>query len=130
MKDIGGFPGFEVEFDKEAGLVDDGQVVQLLDFLAQGAVTDLFVFSHGWNNDMADARALNQEFFARVHAVLKAAGVPGLDRRQFAVLTVLWPSKKFADRDLIPGGAASLESPEVTYVQQQLEDLKGVFQGP
>jgi hypothetical protein len=130
MNDIGGFPGFEVEFDKEAGLVDDGQVVQLLDFLAPGTVTDLFVFSHGWNNDMAEARALNQNFFARVHAALQGPGGAGLDRRRFAVLTVLWPSKRFADRDLIPGGAASLESPEVVYVRQQLEDLKAAFQSP
>ena len=32
-------------------------------------------------------------------------------RRKFAVLAVLWPSKKFADEELIPSGAASGGSP-------------------
>src|SRR5947209_19681724 len=98
MKNIGGFPGFEVEFDKDARLVDEGQVKELLDSLERDKVTDLFVFSHGWNNDMAEARALNQNFFARVHAILHGGAVDGLDGRSFAVATVLWPSKKFADR--------------------------------
>jgi hypothetical protein len=130
MKDIGGFSGFEVEFDKEAGLVDSGQVAELLDFLAKDKTSDLFVFSHGWNNDMEEARDLNRRFFARAHAFLGNAAALGVDQRRFAVLSVLWPSKKFADSDLIPGGAASLTSPEVLYVQQQLEDLKRLFQDP
>ena len=28
------------------------------------AITDLFLISHGWNNDMADARALYRELLA------------------------------------------------------------------
>jgi hypothetical protein len=35
-------------------------------------VTDLFVLSHGWNNDMADARALYTKFFRQARAALDA----------------------------------------------------------
>src|SRR5262249_38142318 len=94
----------------------------------------LFVFSHGWNNDMDEARALNQNFFGRVKAVLDGGGVQGLGGRVFAVATILWPFKKFADSDLIPGGAASVGggpgSAEVVYVQKQLEALKAASQSP
>jgi pimeloyl-ACP methyl ester carboxylesterase len=54
--------------------------------------------------------------------------VPGLDGRTFAVLGLFWPSKKFADSELIPSGAASVGSvvTEAT-LKQQIEGLKGVF---
>jgi len=133
MKDVGGFPDFEIEFNKDAQLVDAGQEAELLTFLDEKkGATDLFVFSHGWNNDMDEARDLNQNFFGRVRAVLDGGGVQGLGGRKFAVATVLWPSKKFADRDLIAGGAASVGgapgAAEVLYVQGQLEALKGAQQ--
>src|ERR1017187_3576948 len=127
MSVIAGFPNFEVRFNKDAQLVDAADVTQLLDFLTANPVSDLFVFAHGWNNDMDDARALNPAFFERVQAALTSGKPPGLANRRFAVVTVLWPSKKYANSDLSPGGAASLESPEVLYVQAQLEGLKSVF---
>ena len=34
---------------------------------------------------------------------------PALASRKFAVLALLWPSKKFADKSLIAGGAASAD---------------------
>ena len=37
--------------------------------------------------------------------------VSGIDARKFAVLGVLWPSKKFAEEELIPSGAAAAGSP-------------------
>ena len=39
MKDIAGFPGFEVEFTKEGQVFDENQVKELLDFLAQAPRT-------------------------------------------------------------------------------------------
>ena len=34
MKDIAGFPGFEVEFTKDGQVFDENQVKELLDFLS------------------------------------------------------------------------------------------------
>lgn len=108
MERIRAIPFFEIEFDKDAKLHTPEALQEALEFLEQNATTDLLVFSHGWNNDMADARALYQRFFARAADLLQQQEVPALVGRSFAILGIYWPSKKFTDRDLIPGGAASL----------------------
>lgn len=100
------FPSFELELDKQGAAVDPGAVAAAIAGFRQSGATDLFVFSHGWNNHKTEARDLYTRFFERVEAGL----LPALAGRSFGVLAVLWPSKKFADRDLIPGGAASFGS--------------------
>src|SRR6185295_18167194 len=101
------FPYFEVQFTKDGQIHDHTEVDQLLAFAGQGGATDLFVVSHGWNNDMGGAR-------------------------QFAVFGILWPSKKFADEDQIPSGAASLAAPATGEAEltTKLEELKGFFDNP
>jgi hypothetical protein len=48
--------------------------------------------------------------------------------RKPAICGVLWPSKKFADKDLIPSGAAALdEAVTVAQLKQRLDDLKSLF---
>lgn len=128
------FPHVELEFRKDGSPARPQQLDALLGVLAApgGAITDLFVVSHGWNNDMDEARALYRELFTNVKA--QAAGVPGVAGRRFAVVAVLWPSKKFADRDLIPGqaeleagGAASVggdDGEADAVVREQLDTLR------
>src|SRR6185295_2592071 len=131
MSDLKGFPYFEVEFSKKGEVHDQAQVTSLTDFLAQGGTSDLFVISHGWNNDMGDARNLYSRFFDCVRQVLDSQAVTGVSSRKFAILAVLWPSKKFAEQDLIPSGAAGAESPITNaLLKQELEDLKGTFDDP
>jgi hypothetical protein len=116
-------PQFEVEFDKKGRIFSNPQVDAVLN--AVGGVTDLFVFSHGWNNDMADARRLYQNFFQKVKEVLDAGVVPGLDGRKYAAVGVFWPSKKFADEELIPaGGSASATGENAAALNALLEELK------
>src|SRR6185503_7095736 len=106
MPDIAGIPYFELEFNKEAKLVHPEQQQAVIDSLKAGASpTDLLVFSHGWNHDEGEARALDRVFFTTLAADLKSDGT--IPARQFAILAVFWPSKKWAEKDLIPGGAAS-----------------------
>jgi hypothetical protein len=114
MKTLNGFPYFEVEFNKKGESSDADQVQALTDFLASGKASDLFVISHGWNNDMAEARDLYTRFFDCVRQVLDAKEVQGVDKRKFAVMAVLWPSHKFADKELIASGAASVGSRSAT----------------
>ena len=125
-----GFPYFEVEFDKEGVLSDSKQAKALMAALKPGDPTDLIVISHGWNNDMAEARGLYAKFLSSFRKRLDA-GVPGVKDRKFAVLAVLWPSKKFADRELIPSGAAGVGSsiPDKAIVDQ-IQALKGFFNSP
>ena len=131
MGNIAGFPNFEIEFNKNGAANDPAAVKQVLDFLAQGTVTDLLIISHGWNNDMAEARDLYRRFFARVREVMDGHHVAGIDTRKFAVISVLWPSKKFAEEELIPSGAAATGSPVTeAFIVKQLNGLKGVFDKP
>ena len=43
--------------------------------VAEGDVTDLLVLSHGWNNDMADARGLYSRIAGSMRSVLGANGI-------------------------------------------------------
>jgi hypothetical protein len=131
MQSLKGFPYFEVEFNKQGKSADPAQVKALTDFLAKGGTTDLFVISHGWNNDMDDARDLYTRFFESMREVLDSEAVAGIGKRKFAIMAVLWPSAKFADKELIASGAASAGSPITNdFLKGELESMKKVFNTP
>jgi pimeloyl-ACP methyl ester carboxylesterase len=130
MEHIAGFPNFEVQFTKAGSVNNPDKVLELETFLDSKAATDLFVISHGWNNDMDEARKLYDNFFDHIRTVLDAGKVPELANRRFAVLSLLWPSKKFAEKSLIPGGAASAESAANDILRAHIDDLKGTFDDP
>ena len=58
MATLSGFPYFEVEFTKEGEIANPDQAKAVKAGLQPGNPTDLLVFSHGWNNDLAEARRL------------------------------------------------------------------------
>ncbi|HEV7715651.1 MAG TPA: hypothetical protein VGO53_08645 [Steroidobacteraceae bacterium] len=124
MKTIASVPVFEVEFDKNAKLFSAQQVTDLQEHIKSQGTTDLIVFAHGWNNDMADARDLYTRLFTEVGGALTTGGLAALAGRKFAGAVSLWPSKKFTDKDLIPGGgAASLDKDELKAVKARLKDF-------
>jgi hypothetical protein len=103
---------FDVEFTKTGRPWKSAQVDALTTGLA--GVTDLLVVSHGWNNDMADARALYDALLGHMSRLLDhasdanaPAAIARLAGRTYAACQVFWPSKRFADADLIPGGGAA-----------------------
>jgi hypothetical protein len=123
------FPYFPIQFDKNAKVIAPGDSA-LRALLKDPArkTTDLIVISHGWNNDMDEAEALYTELLTNVANLLKEGKVAGLAGRSFAVLGVLWPSKKFADSELIPGNAAGVgDSVDVKALGSQLDSLQGGF---
>ncbi len=103
-------PQFKVEFTKQGKAFNANQVQQVLDNL--GDVTDLFVISHGWNNNTAEADSLYDRLFQSIDEILGADVVAGLEDRRFAAVRVFWPSKKFDDAQLIPGGGAASATAE------------------
>ena len=107
MPQLSGLPYVEVQFTKEGRVNDPAEPAALHSLLATMGVTDLLVLAHGWNNDMPDARGLYRRFLKAVADVRSSTAPDPLAGRTTAVLGVLWPSKKFADKDLIPSGAAS-----------------------
>lgn len=122
--DLHGFPVFSVAFDQGAALVHPEDPAALAQFLQTRQVSDLLVFVHGWNNNMEEARGWYGEMLALARQEVQAGTLPGLEERQLGALLVFWPSKRFTDPDLIPGGAASAESAEIKHeVQAQLAVL-------
>ena len=131
MTELSGFPYYEVQFTKAGTAHDAAEVAALTRPLAGGEATDLVVLAHGWNNDMDDARGLYRAFAERMRAVLDSGKVPAAGPRKFAIVGVLWPSKKFAEKDLTAGGAAGLsgQGSQAT-LTRQVDDLIGVFSSP
>lgn len=125
------YPYFELQFNKDgspAGGNDvPGMIAALKQGMAQHAATDLFVISHGWNNNMDEARSLYRDLFARVAAVIPTTKF-GRDGRKPAVVGILWPSKRFDDDALIPGdgGALALGAAHPD-LARKIDGLKGTF---
>jgi alpha/beta hydrolase fold len=129
-------PNFEVEFTKDGAVFLPAQADALVAGL--GPVTDLLVLSHGWNNDRADASQLYDELIGNIDKLLdlrNQASVPGplksfVDRlrgRHFAAVRIFWPSKRFTDSELIPGGGAAsalAEQENIAAVTRVLDRLK------
>ena len=63
-------------------------------------MTNLFVFSHGWNNDVAGAKALYSGMFPIIKTQAGAGAGPA---RRIGFVGVVWPSILFPDD---PGRAA------------------------
>lgn len=122
MKVIGGIPVFEIEFDKNGKVFDAAQLGALAAHLGNEHATDLILFAHGWNNDLADARKLYTKFFTELGAFADTAA--NGSARVFAAAVMLWPSKKFTDKELISGGgAAALSSQEKAAIRARLKEL-------
>ena len=112
MTDIAGFPYIEIEFTKNGAPKQDDSAERVKTFVADNNLTDLFVVSHGWNNDRQEARALYEDLFGSVREVLDG-GAADFGARTAGILGVIWPSKKFRDMDLASGpGAASIGTGE------------------
>ena len=125
MSDLSGFPFVEVEFGRDGAPLDAEQGRAAVRLASDGGITDLVVFSHGWNNNEAEAGELYATFFKHF-ALVRQIQAGLLAGRRIGVVGVFWPSKKFDDRDLIPGGAASLEAlSESERLREFLQSLKG-----
>src|SRR6266581_2421198 len=124
---INGLPYWELGFDQDGRLTAPGS---LFDELPSQGLTDLFMLSHGWNNDPGIARRLYQGFFAQLGDVL--AATPALQRAgaRVGVVGVIWPSMRWADETLpgvAQGAAAGLAAAPTD--AELVEDLRAQFPG-
>ncbi|HEX9499541.1 MAG TPA: hypothetical protein VF926_14485, partial [Mycobacterium sp.] len=130
--DHGGAAG--LVFDKD-GDIDQQTMDDLMAAIRTAAVTDLVVFSHGWNNDEAAAKSLYERWFGLLAAQVGAG-------RNVGYVGIRWPAQLWRDEPIpdFPaapaadhGGAAGLnETPVIeagssTIDPAQLADLKDMF---
>jgi pimeloyl-ACP methyl ester carboxylesterase len=124
MPDLSGFPYAEVRFDVEGAALDADERRAAVALPAQVGATDVLVISHGWNNDMAEARALYANLASSMRGVLDHSAPASYGDRSLAIIGVLWPSKRFAESDLIPGGAASVGGgADAEAIRKELDEL-------
>lgn len=95
MTTINGLPYYELDFNADGTLNDvaghgDGGLPAAV---AAGGITDLFVFSHGWNNGVDSARDLYQAMFSLL------ADQIGAHTATSAAVGVVWPSLLFPEDD-------------------------------
>jgi hypothetical protein len=103
---IAGLPFWDLAFDAD-GDPDTAARDALLAEVSARSVTDLYVFTHGWNNERRTARRLYAAFFGLLASQLAAHPAdppvtPGL-------AGVFWPSKRWSDEpapDFAPAAAA------------------------
>ena len=138
---IAGLPFWQLTFDKD-GDIDQAATRAVVDEIMSKRVTDLVVFSHGWNSSQATARRLYERFFETMAPQLAQATRP----TTAGFVGVFWPSQRwsdepipdFADRDADSGsgggGAAGLEPAGGEIVlsdprldPQTLDQLKELF---
>jgi hypothetical protein len=128
--EMAGFPFFPIEFTKtgEPFRPDEGKAV--LDAVRTGGFDELIVLAHGWNNDKDEAKELFEALLGSMRDLIDEGAVAPIAGRGIGVVGVFWPSKKFTDDDLIPGGGASLggDAPDALLIDR-LDQLKGVFDG-
>lgn len=100
-------PYWEITFDAD-GDPDRAQRDRLTAGVGAKGVTDLLVFSHGWNSDRSGATALYDRFLAPVPGLLAGRARPGT---VMGYAGVLWPSMRFSDEP-IPDFGTLLPGPE------------------
>lgn len=101
---IGGKPFWQVVFDKD-GDMDRVTADALVAGATEGGLTDLVIFSHGWNNDRQIARRLYENWFALLAPQIDAGGT-----HQTGLVGLLWPSQRWSDEpipDFEPTAAAA-----------------------
>jgi hypothetical protein len=106
---LAGLPFWVIRFDEQGRLTapDDAELVQ---DVGSTEITDLFMFSHGWNNDEATAMALYTGFFGEISAILNDVGISKLPKAKIGLAGIVWPSIVFPGDSPQPagGGAASI----------------------
>jgi hypothetical protein len=118
-------PLMEVQFDKQAQRLIPSQEEAIVHALSApgNTIAHVVVLSHGWNNDMDEARTLYRDFLRHLEAIV------GAKASTILAIGVLWPSKRFTDAELIPGGAASADADPGAdrALTDRLEQLKSLF---
>jgi len=112
--DIAGLPFWELTFDAD-GDQDTTSRDAFLAAVKDAGITDLIVFSHGWNTAPGSARALYQRFFGLLAGQLDQ--VPAGRPVTVGLAGVIWPAQLWSDQPIPdfpttaaaqPAGAASL----------------------
>ncbi len=94
-------PFYMLPFDKRGVCVAPGTRAHLLEDAAAGRYTDIFVFSHGWNNDWPSALSAYRSFIANFAAMVRSRRLALPAPFRPLLIGIYWPSAAltFGDED-------------------------------
>jgi len=105
---LSNFPFWSLEFDENGDAVNPAFLETFKQELIGQKITDLFIFSHGWNNDHQLAMALYKGFFKEVNTLIDDTDIPFRRDAVIGTAGVIWPAIKWPDDEgsSSAGGAA------------------------
>ncbi len=118
-------PYYVLPFDGNGVCTGPQTLQHLLD--AADGYSDIFLFSHGWNNDWAAATQRYEEFILGVQSLRREHHLPAPAGYKPLLVGIFWPSQALAwfDSEVGPGFAA-VGDPAAQAAQAEL--LQGVLQ--
>ena len=120
-KNFQGLRYFEVSFDADGHLSDDGGLPAAVN---AGGVQDVFFFSHGWNNSAGSARGMYEDMFGGL------AGLLGDKLATSVAVGIFWPSLLFPEDEPqtpdTPSTGAQLAAALAPAFPTQQADLKRI----
>lgn len=125
------FPYYIIPFDKDGRCVGPRTRQHLLDNLA--GVSDVFVFSHGWNNDWTAATERYEHFIRGFQEQQKTFGLAQPAGYRPLLVGIFWPSQSMAwfDSETGPGFAAGGDprerAAEVEAARAQVDDIAAML---
>jgi pimeloyl-ACP methyl ester carboxylesterase len=123
---VSGFPFWKLEFNEDGQPEHAATFDTFISEVRANNLSDLFVFSHGWNNDPPTAMRMYQLFFAEMRKLLDDPNTPKRRAATIGTAGIIWPSIRWPEEEASAstGGAASLNSSEE---RNLFEELKKVF---
>src|SRR5689334_1353995 len=94
---ISGFPFWPLQFAKDASAVNPAAIDTMVREVKAQGITDLFLFSHGWNNDQTDAMSLYTRYFAQMRPLVDEGSIPKTRAAKIGIAGVVWPSILWPD---------------------------------
>ena len=123
-------PWYIIPFDKKGRTTAPLTTEHLVREVKSGAYTDLFLFSHGWNNDWDAASGRYEDFISKFIAMRAQYALPRPEGYRPLLVGIFWPSTalvlpwerapRFAATD---GAAPSAADADVAAAQRELEEL-------
>jgi hypothetical protein len=127
VETLAGFQFWRLTFNEEGQAVSPTVIDTFVNEVQAQNISDLFIFSHGWNNDQTVARSLYERFFTEVRKLVDDPNIPKRRTAKIGVAGVIWPSVWWPDNEFgdSGGGAASLGAGEAG--SDFIGELKKVF---
>lgn len=121
-------PFYIIPFDKNGTCVGPQTKQHLIDGTGQGAFTDIFLFSHGWNNDWTVATGRYEHFLSGYMKMRQAHALPVPADYRPLLVGIFWPSTALVFTETEKGPAIAAGDPGAfdQAVSEQLDELKAL----